>query len=205
MKSKKRLCIFASGKGSNFEIILKKIRQGKLQAEIALLVSNNPEARALRTAEKNHIRTVTVPADGSANDLAGILEAAKIDFIILAGYLRKIPEEVVGKWSNRIINIHPALLPSFGGKGFYGIRVHEAVIASGVKFSGVTVHFVNNEYDAGPIIWQSVVPVHDSDDAHTLQKRVLKTEHEIFWKAVKLAIEGKARIEGRRVLKTGRF
>ena len=124
---------------------------------------------------------------------------AKIDFIILAGYLKLIGKQIVERYSNKIINIHPALLPSFGGKGMYGRHVHEAVYNRGVKISGATVHLVNTEYDAGPIVLQKVVPIDDVVSPEEIAARVLKIEHEIFPQAVKLLVEGRLKVKGSRV------
>jgi len=187
------ICVFASGAGSNFKAILDSIKKGYLKSKVCLLITNNPECGAVIIAEKNNIEHLAVNKK-MFPDLSGkkysdlILKALtkyKTDFIVLAGYMKMIESEVLKKYKNRIINIHPALLPSFGGKGMYGINVHKAVIASGVKVSGVTVHFVNENYDEGKIIFQKCCEVKNGDDEFTLQKRVLKMEHRYYPKVIK--------------------
>jgi len=198
----KKIAVFASGRGSNFEAILKKTRQSRLKAEICLVVSGNPSAVALETAGREgipcHIQT---PAE-TGEELLALLKRHGVDLILLCGYMRKIPAVVVAAYPNAIMNIHPALLPAFGGKGCYGIHVHEKVIESGARITGVTVHFADLEYDQGPIILQRAVEVRDDDTPRILQARVLKTEHDVYWRAVDLVVRGKVRVEGRRVLRT---
>jgi len=128
-----------------------------------------------------------------------VLYRHQIDFIALAGYLKKLPAAIVREFRNRIVNIHPALLPSFGGKGMYGIHVHEAVLKAGVKVTGVTVHLVDEEYDHGPIVLQRAVEVHDDDTPETLAQRVLQVEHELYPEALQLFAEGRIRVDHGRV------
>jgi folate-dependent phosphoribosylglycinamide formyltransferase PurN len=123
-----------------------------------------------------------------------------VEFIILAGYMKKLPLPVVKEYHHRIVNIHPGLLPAFGGKGMYGSHVHEAVITCGAKVTGVTVHFVDEEYDHGPIILQRTVEVLDTDDPHTLAERVLKVEHASYWQAIEAIAQGRITVEGQRVV-----
>jgi phosphoribosylglycinamide formyltransferase 1 len=198
----KNLVIFASGRGSNFEAILLKIRQGRLGASVRLVVSNNPDAGALATAAKFRIPTRVLEPDIADADLVRLLRESGADLVVLAGYMKKVPPAVVAAFRNRIVNIHPALLPSFGGPGCYGLRVHEKVLEAGVKVTGATVHFVDEEYDRGPVVMQATVPVRDGDDPETLQKRVLRAEHGLYWKAVRLVLSGRFHIEGRRVVRT---
>jgi phosphoribosylglycinamide formyltransferase-1 len=120
--------------------------------------------------------------------------------IVLAGYMKKLPRAVVGAYRHRIINIHPGLLPAFGGKGMYGLNVHKAVIDYGAKVSGITVHFADEEYDHGPIILQETVAVHDDDTPETLAARVLEAEHANFWRAVEAVAQGRVHVDGRRVV-----
>ncbi len=187
------ICVFASGAGSNFKAILDSIKKGYLKSKVCLLITNNPECGAVIIAEKNNIEHLVVNKK-MFPDLSGkkysdlflkALTKYKTDIIVLAGYMKMIESEVLKKYKNRIINIHPALLPSFGGKGMYGINVHKAVIASGVKVSGVTVHFVNENYDEGKIIFQKCCEVKNGDDEFTLQKRVLKMEHRYYPQVIK--------------------
>ncbi len=201
MKKKKyRIAVFASGRGSNFEAIWKMIKAGRLHAEISVVVSSNPNAGILKTAEKCRIPSCVLTGKETDLEIIAMLQGYRTDYIVLAGYLRKIGDGLIQCYHGKIFNIHPALLPAFGGKGYYGIKVHEAVIRSGTKFSGPTVHFVDNEYDHGPIIMQDIVKVKDDDDPHSLQKRVLKKEHKIYWRAIKKVLDGHLRVEGCRVL-----
>jgi phosphoribosylglycinamide formyltransferase-1 len=203
--SKKRLAVLASGRGSNFERILEKVKDGFIPAEIVLLITNNPKAGALAIAAKNTIDAkVIIPGEFSDSKsfnnalLKGLL-AAKADYIILAGYLKLIGSKIVDRYENKILNIHPALLPSFGGKGMYGHHVHQAVFDSGVKVSGATVHLVNNEYDLGPIVIQRSVSVEDLKTPEEIAARVLKIEHQIYPEAVKLLVENKLIVNRKRV------
>jgi phosphoribosylglycinamide formyltransferase-1 len=201
----KRLAVFASGRGSNFKAILDQINRGFIPATVGLCISNNPKAGVLEIAETNGIPVkIFTPKDYSDNHafneaiLRALIEA-EIDFIILAGYLKLIGQQIVDRYSNKIINIHPALLPSFGGKGMYGHHVHDAVYNRGVKLSGATVHLVNNEYDAGPIVVQKSVAIGDAKSGEEIAQRVLKIEHEIFPLAVKLLVEDRLKVNGLRV------
>ncbi len=201
----KRIAVFASGRGSNFQAILEKIKKGFIPASIELCITNNPEAGIIEIAEANRIPVKICPPQDYSDSQAfnqAILTAlieAEIDYIILAGYLKLIGRQIVDRYNNKIINIHPALLPSFGGKGMYGHHVHEAVFNRGVKLSGATVHLVNNEYDAGPIVLQKSVSIEDAISDEEIAKRVLKIEHEIFPQAVKLLIEDRLEVNGVRV------
>ena len=202
---KLRIAVFASGRGSNFEAILKNILAGKLQAEIVVVISNKRTAGALEIARQHNIPAYFVSAKKfpEQKDFDGevmkILHAHKANFIALAGYLKMISPEIVHKYRGRILNIHPALLPSFGGKGMYGHHVHEAVLNYGCKVSGVTVHLVDESYDTGPPVIQRCVPVLDDDTPESLAARVLKVEHEVYSEAIRYFAEGRVRIEGRRV------
>lgn len=201
----KRLAVFASGRGSNFKAILEQINKGIIPATIELCITNNPKAGVIEIAKENEIPLkICSPKDfpdshAFNDDILAALITAQIDFIILAGYLKLIGKQIVDRYSNKIINIHPALLPSFGGKGMYGHHVHEAVYRRGVKFSGATVHLVNNEYDAGPIVIQKVVEIEDANSADDIAQRVLKIEHQIFPEAVKLLVEERLEVNGSRV------
>jgi formyltetrahydrofolate-dependent phosphoribosylglycinamide formyltransferase len=200
-----RLGVFASGRGSNFASILGAIDSGALAAEVRLLVSNCPDAGALELAARRGIPAEVVASAGFpsreefVDALLKTLERREVSFIALAGYMKRIPAEVIARYPNRICNIHPALLPSFGGKGMFGRRVHEAVLAYGCKVTGVTVHLVDERYDQGPIVLQRCVPVRDDDTAETLAARVLETEHAAFPEALRLFAEGRVAIEGRKV------
>jgi len=185
------IAVFASGRGSNFEAVFSKIQAGEIRAKIKCLISNNPEALALEFAKKNGISAfaIDIKSVASMEQFLKILEDNEIQLIVLAGYMRLIPNEVVERYFNKIINIHPALLPAFGGKGCYGMNVHKKVIKSGVKFTGATVHFVNNNYDEGQIIAQETVPVFQEDTPEDVAKRVLKVEHKLLPQVVKQICE----------------
>jgi formyltetrahydrofolate-dependent phosphoribosylglycinamide formyltransferase len=207
---KKRLAVFASGRGSNFRAILEQVHTGFIPAGVVLCITNNPNAGAIDIARGDDIPVkIIIPKnfpDATAyNDaiLKEVLEA-KVDYIILAGYLKLIGRQIIDAYPDRIINIHPALLPSFGGKGMYGHHVHEAVFASGARVSGVTVHLVNNEYDAGPIVLQTAVSIDDVRSPDEIADRVLAVEHKIYSEAVKLLVEERLQILGKRVFITGK-
>ena len=171
-----KIAIFASGRGSNFESIYQSTQTGVIDATIGVVLTNNPRAVVLQTAQRWNIPNYIVHPRKSA-EIIDILEQHEIDFIVLAGYLRLIPSEIVAKYPKRIVNIHPALLPKFGGKGFYGHFVHEAVIAASEKDSGLTIHFVDEQYDNGSIIFQKKVAISPDDTADTLGAKILKYEH----------------------------
>lgn len=187
----KKLVVLASGSGSNFQAIIDAVRNNELNIEIAGLITNRDGIGAIEHAKMNRI-PVNVINDTDQDDfkikLIDQLQKWQPDLIVLAGFLKKIPPEVITGFPNKIINIHPALLPKFGGKGFYGLRVHEAVLKSGDTISGCTVHYVNNEYDRGWMIEQKEVPVLPSDSPEILAKRVLKAEHELLPSVIKKLI-----------------
>jgi len=197
--------VFASGRGSNFQAILNAIQQDLLPARVTLVVSNKGDAGALEIARTHslpavHLSHTQFPDEASfASAMLGALTKHNVQIIALAGYLKKIPLIVVRQYRNRILNIHPALLPSFGGAGMYGHFVHEAVIASGAKFSGATVHLVDEEYDRGLIVLQKAVPVEEHDTPETLAAKVLKIEHEIYPLALKAFAEHRVTINERSV------
>ena len=182
----KNIVVFASGSGTNFQAIIDAVDQKSIRAEIAGLITNNPDAISIDRARKNGIPVRILRSQDYddfqvyTSDLLNQLDEWKPDLIVLAGYLKKIPVEVIRRFENRIINIHPALLPKYGGKGFYGIKVHRAVIAAGEKESGCTVHIVTEEYDKGPILGQVKVPVEEDDSPETLQQRILIQEHRLL-------------------------
>ncbi len=198
------IAVFASGRGSNFHAILNAIHEGRLPARVTLLVSNNSNAGALELARSQNIPAVHVSQKQFASEeayterLLALLDEHAVDLIALAGYMKRIPTAVVVRFRNRILNIHPALLPDFGGAGMYGMHVHEAVLASGAKKSGATVHIVDEEYDRGPIVLQKSVNVSPVDTPETLAAKVLKIEHEIYPQALAAFANGRVHIEGRR-------
>jgi formyltetrahydrofolate-dependent phosphoribosylglycinamide formyltransferase len=181
------VAVFASGGGSNFQSLLDHQSQDK-PGHIDLLISDRPGAGALERAENSGIPARIIPVKGRSPEAVGletleVLEQEGIEVILLAGYLRLVPPLVVEAFARRILNIHPALLPAFGGKGMWGHHVHEAVLASGATFSGPTIHFVDAEYDTGSILAQWPVPVLAGDTPDTLAARVLKAEHVLYPRA----------------------
>ncbi|MFM7320191.1 MAG: phosphoribosylglycinamide formyltransferase [Armatimonadota bacterium] len=201
-----QLAVFVGtkGRGSNLMAIHGAMVDGRLPGRIVAVVGTDIGAPAMVRAEEAGLPVVVVPAKGRdaaayAADLVRALRDAGADTIALAGYLRILPEAVVDEWRHRIVNIHPALLPSFGGKGMYGHHVHEAVLAYGAKVSGCTAHLVDREYDTGPVILQSTVVVEDDDTPESLAARLLPVEHATFVEALRLVAEGRVRVEGRRV------
>lgn len=196
--------MFASGSGSNFQALIDASISGSLQATMALCVSNRSTAGALTRAETAGIATCVLdPSDFDeatyAQHLLGSLEQERIDFIALAGYLRKIPQAVVDRFRGRMVNIHPALLPAHGGPGMYGKHVHRAVLEAGDEFSGATVHFVDEDYDTGAIILQDTVPVLPDDNPESLAARVLEIEHRLYPEALRLIAQGRVRVRQGRV------
>jgi phosphoribosylglycinamide formyltransferase-1 len=200
-----RLAFFASGGGSNFEAILKHIQSGDLKAEPVLLITNNSRCGAVQKANQAKIpvvhlssKTHSIPEELDQAILFS-LQHSQVDLIVLAGYMKKIPDCVIEFYKNRIVNIHPALLPSFGGQGLYGIHVHEAVIAAGVQISGVTVHLVDHHYDEGGILAQRAVPVFPNDQAQDVAARVLVQEHDLYWRVIKAFSEKRVHIHKGRI------
>lgn len=197
------LCVFASGSGSNLLAIIEACKSGFISSRVVLVISNNSSSGALEVAKKNNIPSFHLSQklfnteSEFAERLLDLLNEYRVDLILLAGYMKMLSTKVVKKYSGRILNIHPALLPKYGGKGMYGIHVHEAVIAAKEKVTGATVHLVNEVYDSGEIILQKQVDVHPDDDAFTLQKRVLETEHKLYPEAIKLFEEN--RVGGKRL------
>lgn len=179
----KKLVVLASGSGSNFQAIIDAVKSGTIKGEIAGLISNKQDIGAVKRAQKNSIPVCIIPA-ASGTEFSGALHKQLAewapDLIVLAGYLRKIPDSIISRYPNKIINIHPSLLPKYGGKGFYGERVHKAVLHDKESVSGCTVHFVNEEYDSGDIIEQAEVPVLPSDTADSLANRILEQEHQLL-------------------------
>ena len=201
-----QIAVFASGKGSNFQTIFKKIQEGYLKCEISVLISDRPGTGALEFANHNGITTYIIkqksfnsPSEFDEK-LLEILIKHHINYIILAGYLKKIPDNVISHFQNKIVNIHPALLPAFGGKGMYGMHVHDAVFNSGAQFSGVTVHLVNKDYDAGPVLLQKAVDICQCESAEEIAAKVLAEEHRIYSDALKILLEKKIVIKGKRVI-----
>jgi formyltetrahydrofolate-dependent phosphoribosylglycinamide formyltransferase len=197
------LAILISGSGTTLQNLIDKINDKTLNANIQIVISSAPDTYGVKRAEQNNIPVSIVQRKGFnnseifSNTIINEIEKYSVDLIILAGFLHlfKIPDKYTGK----AMNIHPGLIPSFCGKGYYGHHVHEAVIESGVKVSGCTVHFVDNEYDCGPIIIQRVVQVHEDDSPETLAQRVFKEECIAYPEAINLFAEGRLKIEERKI------
>lgn len=196
-----RLAVFASGGGTNFQAILDAIDQGTLAMEPVLCCSDRTDAGALDRAHQHDVPIAVLRPSAAEHETALLdtLETHDVTFIALAGYLRKIPPGVVEAFHHRMTNIHPALLPAFGGKGMYGMHVHRAVIDYGARWSGATVHLVDETYDTGPIVLQEPVPVYPDDTPDALAARVLEVEHRLYPEALRLFAEGRIRCEGRTV------
>jgi formyltetrahydrofolate-dependent phosphoribosylglycinamide formyltransferase len=206
MDKRPRLAVFLSGGGTTLQNLIDRIADGRLRAEIAIVVSNNRTAHGLVRAERAGIAVAVVDrkAYETREDFSEAMFSAcreyRADLVCLAGFMQLIviPKDFAG----RVLNIHPALIPAFCGKGYYGHHVHEAVIASGAKVSGCTVHFADNQYDHGPIVIQRAVPVLDDDTPETLAERVFREECDAYPEAIRLVTENLIRIEGQRVVRT---
>jgi phosphoribosylglycinamide formyltransferase-1 len=199
-----RIAVLISGGGTTLRNLIEKIHEGSLPVEIRLVISSNPSAPGLQFARDAQIPTVIVEKAKSANEASfseavfGPCRAAGVRYVVMGGFLKHVL--IPPDFENRVVNIHPALLPAFGGKGLYGLRVHEAVLKYGAKISGCTVHFVDNEYDHGPIILQRAIEVRDNDTPQTLQARVFEVECEAYPEALRLLATGRIRVSERRVL-----
>ena len=197
---KKRIGVLLSGRGSNFEALADSVAAGRIpDAEIALVVSNKEGAQGLARARERGIPAKAIPSKGLEREaydklVVAELKAANVDLVCLAGYMRLLSPHFVAAFPQRILNIHPSLLPAFPG-----LESQRQAIEHGTKFSGCTVHFVDEALDAGPIVLQACVPIEDDDTPDTLGERILKQEHRIYTEAVKIVLEGRYRIEGRRV------
>lgn len=205
VKPSKRVSVLVSGGGSNLQALIDAKEAGRIPIEIVRVISNVPGVYALERAEKHGIPWVVVPhqnypdAQTFSHAVLEELLKAGTDIVCLAGFLRILTPEVPLAFPNRMLNVHPALLPAFGGKGMYGHHVHRAVLTSGTKFSGATIHIVTEEPDAGPIIHQGIVPVLPEDDEHTLADRILNVEHTIYPEALGWVAEERIEIQGQRV------
>lgn len=203
--TKTKVAVFVSGGGTNLQTIIDQQREGNLLAEIALVVSSRPQAYALKRAQQADIPTVVCsPRDYASPDAYGqallkLCESYKPDLIVLAGFMSILSSDFVKRYANRIMNTHPSLVPAFCGKGFYGERVHRHVLEYGVKVSGATIMFVDQDVDTGPIILQETVPVNYEDTIETLQARVLSVEHALYPQAINLFAQGRLQVVGRKV------
>ena len=202
MAEKKRLAILISGRGSNMVAIARAVKRGKTpNAEIAVVLSNKPDAPGLKKAQQMGLETLCIShkdfptREDFDRRIVEELRKRRVDLVCLAGFMRILSPYFVSQYRNRIMNIHPALLPSFPG-----MQAQKDALEHGVKYTGCTVHFVSEDVDAGPIIIQKVVPVRDDDDAETLADRILKQEHKIYAEAIRLFTEDRLEVRGRRVL-----
>src|SRR6516162_789949 len=200
---KKRIGVLLSGRGSNFEALAESVAAGRIpNAEMAIVISNREGAPGIERAKARGIATRVIPSKGLEREaydrlVAAVLDEHQVDLICLAGYMRLLSPYFVAKFPNRILNIHPSLLPSFPG-----LESQRQALEYGVKFAGCTVHFVDENLDAGPIIVQAVVPVQENDTEGSLSDRIPKEEHRIYSEAVKIVLDQKYKIEGRRVILT---
>ncbi len=200
-----KIGVLISGSGTNLQSIIDNIEKGYINGEIAVVISNKESSYGLERARKHNIDAVFInqkhyDSFESFNDaIMEELENHRADIVVLAGYLKILSHKFIKNYRNKIINIHPSLIPSFCGKGFYGLKVHEAAVSYGVKVSGATVHFVDEDADTGPIILQETVSVCDNDTAESLQQKILEIEHRLLPLAVKLICEDRLEISGRKV------
>jgi phosphoribosylglycinamide formyltransferase 1 len=200
---KKRIGILLSGRGSNFEALAASVASGRIpNAEIAIALSNREDARGIEKARELGIEARVISSKGLEREaydklVVAALQEKRVDLVCLAGYMRLLSPQFITAFHNRILNIHPSLLPAFPG-----LEAQRQALEHGAKFSGCTVHFVDENLDAGPIVLQACVPVKDSDTPETLSERILREEHRIYAEAVRIVLEGKFRVEGRRVLIT---
>jgi phosphoribosylglycinamide formyltransferase-1 len=200
---KKRIGVLLSGRGSNFEALADSVAAGRIpNAEIAIVLSNREGAPGIERARARKIDARAIPSKGLEREaydklVVAALEEKKIDLVCLAGYMRLLSPQFVAAFRGRILNIHPSLLPAFPG-----LESQRQALEHGAKFAGCTVHFVDENLDAGPIVMQAVVPIEDRDTPETLSERILREEHRIYTEAVRIVLEGRYRIEGRRVLIT---
>lgn len=200
MPEKIRLGVLVSGSGTNLQSILDACREGRIDAEVVIVISNKPEAYALERARRAGVETMVLESKGFPTredydrELAKVLKSRNVELVILAGFMRIVTSALINEYPMRIMNIHPALLPSFPG-----LHAQRQALEYGVKFSGCTVHFVTETVDAGPIIIQAVVPVYENDTEESLRERILEQEHRIYPQAIQLFAEGRLKVEGRRV------
>lgn len=188
--------VLVSGGGTNLQAIIDATLAGNISGKVKVVISNKENAYGLERARQNNIEAIF---ETDEDKIIEILKDRNIDLIVLAGYLKIISPKFVNEFKNKMINIHPSLIPSFCGKGYYGQKVHQGVLDYGVKVTGATVHFVDEGADTGPIIMQETVDVRDDDDIDSLAKRVLHVEHKILKKSISLFCENKLSIHGRRV------
>lgn len=198
---KKRIAVLFSGRGSNFEALAESVAAGRIpNAEITIALSNREDAPGIEKARARGVEALVISSKGLEREaydklVIAALQAKHVDLVCLAGYMRLLSPQFVAAYRNRILNIHPSLLPSFPG-----LEAQRQALEHGAKFSGCTVHFVDENLDAGPIVLQACVPIEDRDTPETLAERILREEHRIYAEAVRIVLEGRYRMEGRRVL-----
>ncbi|HFH0182422.1 TPA: phosphoribosylglycinamide formyltransferase [Clostridioides difficile] len=188
--------VLISGGGTNLQAVIDGTESGEIKGQVKVVISSKQGAYGLERAKNHNIKAI---CETDEDKIIEILKENKIDLVVLAGYLKIISPKLVNEFRNKMINIHPSLIPSFCGAGFYGEKVHQSVIDYGAKVTGATVHFVDEGADTGPIIMQDVVKVNQDDDAKTLAKRVLEVEHRILKESISLFCENKLKLQGRRV------
>ena len=200
-KEKLRLSVLASGRGSNFLALQQAIEEGRLDAVICQVISNNAQAAALEKAKEKGIQAIHVDPKAYPNreeyeaQIVKYMQEADTQLVVLAGYMRLVGETILQAYPNRVVNIHPALLPSFPG-----LHAQRQAVEYGAKYSGCTVHFVDSGMDTGPVISQTAVPVYGTDDEDSLSERILKEEHKLYSKCIQWIAEGRVKVEGRRVI-----
>ncbi|NLW42614.1 MAG: phosphoribosylglycinamide formyltransferase [Tissierellia bacterium] len=202
----KNIAVLISGGGTNLQSLIDAIESGNINGKISIIISNRKDAYGLTRGENHNIKSIYLSGIGISQEeydekLLEILEKEEVDLVVLAGFLKILGSKFIQAYENKIINIHPSLIPSFCGDGFYGLKVHEKALEYGVKVSGATTHFVNEVADAGPIIMQGCVEVLDNDTPEDLQKRILKIEHSILVESVKLFCDDKLEVIGRKVFR----
>lgn len=191
-----KIAVFVSGGGTDLQSVIDAVNNKQINGEIVLVVSNRKNAYGLQRASKAGIETAVVKNNDAL--LVSMLKERNVDLVVLAGYLAILTDELINAYPNKIMNIHPSLIPAFCGPGYYGMHVHDAVLARGAKVSGATVHFVNGEVDGGPIILQEACDISDLDKAEDIQARVLDIEHHLLAQAVALFCDGRIIIENER-------
>ncbi|MGL6225890.1 MAG: phosphoribosylglycinamide formyltransferase [Thermoguttaceae bacterium] len=204
LSPKIKIAVFISGTGRTLHNLLQRIHDGSLSAEIAVVIASSPNAKGLQYAERENIPLTIIEKKDYPDSVSyseahfAVCRQYQVDYVVLGGFIKllRIPVD----FFNRVLNIHPSLIPAFSGKGFYGSRVHEAALKFGVKVSGCTVHFVDNEYDHGPVILQKVVDVLENDTPDSLNDRVFGAECDAFPQALQLLAEGRVSVQGRRIL-----
>lgn len=197
-----KVAVLISGSGSDLQSIMDGIESGYIKASIEMVISDRKDAYGIERAKSKGIKTYvldrSIYGKNVSSEVLKLIDG-KVDLVVLAGFLSILQDDILRKFKDRIINIHPALVPAFCGKGMYGMKVHESAVEYGVKVSGCTVHFVDEGTDSGAIICQRVVPVYPEDTAKALQQRILIEEHKVLPEVVKLISEGRVRVEGRKV------